>query len=481
MKINNIKEVKEKIEIEKEIIQKILSMNPKITTILSAGNYGLECNMCHSQFTQTQYNKDKLSRICQKCKDSGSKCVVCDSNIKFGNIYCEDCYSEALKTDLFNHSQQSISISGDNNPSKRLDVKKLIVEQMKKRHQDLQGLKSKFELDIKERLDKLGVNYEYEKFILIDGKAYYPDFTLDNNFVIVVAGWIWEDKEEVHLKRYFDEIKALIKKFNHVIVITYKDFVNCFTEQFKDITNKVTVISYNSTNNNHTIFKENICNVDYSHFLYFHESLCHKVHGHTSWGVGIYLEGYPVKGMLIDYGNIKKVVSDIMSTIDHKILINKEHITEEIGDMYIIEYVSNKFHRLELPKDEVYIIEFEPTLENILKHFSEKILSLMPNNISGIGLIMQEGINNGGMCFVDRNSYNFNKIDDIILFNTNITKTDEKKCSTCSKPINYSEWCVYHFKKRRDFCSSDCFKKFVSKYDINKEDKKDGQSYNQNS
>lgn len=44
-----------------------------------------------------------------------------------------------------------------------------------------------------------------------------------------------------------------------------------------------------------------------------------------------------------------------------------------------------------------------------------------------------------------------------------------KKCDYCNKniegkdddSIGYSEWCVYHFKKRRDFCSDECFLKFV--------------------
>lgn len=48
-----------------------------------------------------------------------------------------------------------------------------------------------------------------------------------------------------------------------------------------------------------------------------------------------------------------------------------------------------------------------------------------------------------------------------------ITKT----CDECNKEIKnktndnlgYSEWCVFHFKKRRDFCSDKCFLRFVMK------------------
>ena len=46
-----------------------------------------------------------------------------------------------------------------------------------------------------------------------------------------------------------------------------------------------------------------------------------------------------------------------------------------------------------------------------------------------------------------------------------------KKCDFCGKLIEqkedvlgYSEFCLYHFQKRRDFCSKNCFKSFFIKY-----------------
>ena len=43
--------------------------------------------------------------------------------------------------------------------------------------------------------------------------------------------------------------------------------------------------------------------------------------------------------------------------------------------------------------------------------------------------------------------------------------TIQKTCDECTKEIinknndnlGYSEWCVFHYKKRRDFCSNKCF------------------------
>ena len=45
-----------------------------------------------------------------------------------------------------------------------------------------------------------------------------------------------------------------------------------------------------------------------------------------------------------------------------------------------------------------------------------------------------------------------------------------KSCDECKKIIvSYSEFCVFHFQKRRDFCSQDCFFKFIRKYVTMKE------------
>ena len=49
----------------------------------------------------------------------------------------------------------------------------------------------------------------------------------------------------------------------------------------------------------------------------------------------------------------------------------------------------------------------------------------------------------------------------------------KKFCDNCKKEIvskyddfdtGYSEWCLYHYKKRRDFCSKICLKEFIANY-----------------
>jgi hypothetical protein len=54
--------------------------------------------------------------------------------------------------------------------------------------------------------------------------------------------------------------------------------------------------------------------------------------------------------------------------------------------------------------------------------------------------------------------------------------TIEKTCDYCKKiienkdsdKIGYSEFCLFHFKKRRDFCSLKCLVNFVNSYFVGK-------------
>lgn len=45
-----------------------------------------------------------------------------------------------------------------------------------------------------------------------------------------------------------------------------------------------------------------------------------------------------------------------------------------------------------------------------------------------------------------------------------------KKCDWCKKEIEskgdypWSEWCLFHHRKRRDFCSGDCLNNFIDNY-----------------
>ena len=201
--------------------------------------------------------------------------------------------------------------------------------------------------------------------------------------------------------------------------------------------------------NNVTITKKNICNVDYTHFLAFHEGACSRLHGHTSWNIGIEITGgLNEEGMVIDYSLLKQIVVEASKKIDHKLLVYKKYIvmTEvppfEIKDLDrmdedelvsrikgfsipttvmlnqrnitfliqqelrrdILAYYNSiyKIHLqynntfIKIPRSHVFIMDSEPTLENICTVMAKCIANKMEEHIDNFTmcLIMSEGNNN---------------------------------------------------------------------------------------
>jgi len=426
-----------KIVNEKKLeIKQILHSESKILEKNIPGVYLVECLSCGIQFEVKQYNWRQVSKLCSECKISGGNCVICGRKIAFGMLYCKDCIVEARKTELWNHKQQGEKIKGDRNPSKRPEVRVKLSEGALRSYSNDPNLRlkriippsrilfegayyrSKFEVELVSYLLDNNIDFEYEKRVEVDGRVLYPDFVIQDDIAIEVAGWILNGcgtDEERCLKRYEKNVSSLLKVFKRVILVTYEKFAGYFVDCFEG--RNVTVItdpreSLSIT----TIFKEDICNVDYSHFLFFHDKACKRLHGHTSWKVGLVVRGYPDSvGMVIDYGDIKKIVTEVIKDeLDHKLIVSSRHIKEKVGCIYVIEYITDVYHRFELPESEVFIIDDEPTCENITSYFVKKVLDKMPSNVTEVGLLMREGNDNGCLDFVERKLCKFLELKKII-------------------------------------------------------------------
>lgn len=77
---------------------------------------------------------------------------------------------------------------------------------------------------------------------------------------------------------------------------------------------------------------------DCAHLLYGHDGNCANVHGHTYHllveAVGKIEKSGPSKGMIVDFGNLKKLVkSTILDKFDHAFIYDKTNPEEsEIGE-----------------------------------------------------------------------------------------------------------------------------------------------------
>ncbi|MEW7280509.1 6-carboxytetrahydropterin synthase [Aquimarina sp. 2201CG1-2-11] len=121
------------------------------------------------------------------------------------------------------------------------------------------------------------------------------------------------------------------------------------------------------------------------HALYGYDGKCKNIHGH-SYKLSVTVIGTPITdasnvkfGMVIDFGDLKKIVKeDIEDVFDHATVFNK-----------------NTPH-LELAKDlqqrghNVILVDYQPTSENMVIDFANKIKARLPKNIELHSLKLKE-------------------------------------------------------------------------------------------
>lgn len=121
-----------------------------------------------------------------------------------------------------------------------------------------------------------------------------------------------------------------------------------------------------------------------AHALVGYDGLCKNIHGH-SYILWVTLIGTPLSdnenpknGMVLDFSVLSKLVkSNIIEVFDHALLLNN-NAPKEISTLLI-----NNFEKLTL-------LNYQPTCENLLIDFSERIKKLLPETVSLFSLKLQE-------------------------------------------------------------------------------------------
>ncbi|MDT0676378.1 6-pyruvoyl trahydropterin synthase family protein [Autumnicola musiva] len=121
------------------------------------------------------------------------------------------------------------------------------------------------------------------------------------------------------------------------------------------------------------------------HALYGYDGKCRNVHGH-SYKLGVTVIGEPITddknvkfGMVIDFGDLKKIVkSEIVDKFDHATVFNKNTPHLELAE----ELKSRGHH--------VILVDYQPTSENMVIDFAEKIRKHLPAHIGLFSLKLQE-------------------------------------------------------------------------------------------
>lgn len=121
------------------------------------------------------------------------------------------------------------------------------------------------------------------------------------------------------------------------------------------------------------------------HALYGYDGKCRNVHGH-SYRLDVTVIGSPITdpdhvklGMVIDFGDLKKIVKEeIVDKFDHATVFNRNTPHLELA------------HELGQRGHHVILVDYQPTSENMVIDFAEKIMRRLPGNLELHSLKLQE-------------------------------------------------------------------------------------------
>lgn len=121
------------------------------------------------------------------------------------------------------------------------------------------------------------------------------------------------------------------------------------------------------------------------HALFGYDGKCKNLHGH-SYKLFVTVIGEPIhdtdnvkNGMVIDFGDLKKIVkNEIIEIFDHAMVFNAKSPHLEVA-----QELKNKGHQ-------IILVDYQPTSENLVIDFAQRIQQHLPENISLFSLRLQE-------------------------------------------------------------------------------------------
>lgn len=121
------------------------------------------------------------------------------------------------------------------------------------------------------------------------------------------------------------------------------------------------------------------------HALYGYDGKCKNIHGH-SYKLYVTVIGEPISdsgnvkyGMVIDFGDLKKIVKEeIVDVFDHATVFNKNTPHYELA------------MELKTRGHNVLLVDYQPTSEMMVIDFAQKIQRLLPQHIQLHSLKLQE-------------------------------------------------------------------------------------------
>ncbi len=122
-----------------------------------------------------------------------------------------------------------------------------------------------------------------------------------------------------------------------------------------------------------------------AHMLEGYDGLCREIHGH-SYRLFVTVKGEPQSdpnspklGMVMDFGVLKRIVNEqIVDRLDHSLMMRDTLAAENT-----VAALGARFTR-------VVLTEYQPTCENMLSDFAERLLGALPDDIELHSLRLHE-------------------------------------------------------------------------------------------
>lgn len=113
-----------------------------------------------------------------------------------------------------------------------------------------------------------------------------------------------------------------------------------------------------------------------AHALRNYDGLCRNIHGHsykmdiTLAGQPLHDENSPKNGMVMDFGDLKRLVNEeVISLLDHALVLNAK------TDAQLIEVLKQNYEK-------IVTVDFQPTTENLLNFIAGKIQLRLPETVT---------------------------------------------------------------------------------------------------
>jgi len=125
-----------------------------------------------------------------------------------------------------------------------------------------------------------------------------------------------------------------------------------------------------------------------AHALYGYDGKCKNIHGH-SYQLYVTVIGTPINdpnhvknGMVLDFGDLKHIVkTEIVDVFDHATVLNENSPHKDLAE------------KIKLHSPKVLLVDYQPTSENMILDFANKIMAKLPNSVSLHALKLYETTN----------------------------------------------------------------------------------------